>query len=86
MYNAVVYHYFDVGPNLELTRVLARETRVVALEPSEGLFVRELTQLTPRRLRMETVRDALRKTAKPRLCASGQFGTWHAFQGFPMSP
>jgi hypothetical protein len=55
MYNAVIYHYFDVGPHLALTRVLARETRVLALDPSERMFNRELTQLSPTSLRLDTV-------------------------------
>jgi hypothetical protein len=55
MYNGVIYHYFDIGPKLELTRVLARETRVEALDRDNGLYVRELTQLSPTRLRLDTV-------------------------------
>jgi hypothetical protein len=58
MYNAVIYHYFAVGPNLSLTRVLARETRLLALNPQDGLFVRELTQLSPSRLRLDTLNVA----------------------------
>jgi len=54
MYNGVVYHYFDIQPNLALIRVLARETRVRALDPHEGLFVRELTIMSPTRVRMDT--------------------------------
>lgn len=53
-YNAVIYHYFDVGPNLALTRVLARETRVMASDPGKEIFDRELTQLSPTRLRLDT--------------------------------
>jgi hypothetical protein len=51
-YNAVVYHYFRVGPKLELTPVLAVEARVVALKPPDKIFVREFAQLTPTRLRL----------------------------------
>ena len=54
MYNGVIYHYFDIGPQLELTRVLARETRMAALDQKDGLYVRELTQLSPTRLRLDT--------------------------------
>ncbi len=54
MYNAVVYHYFDVRPDLSLTRVLARETRLMALEPDDAIFIRELSQLSPTRLRLDT--------------------------------
>jgi hypothetical protein len=54
MYNAVVYHYFDVGPDLGLTRVLARETRLLALNPEGAIFFRELTLLSANRLRLDT--------------------------------
>ena len=56
MYNAVVYHYFDVGPGLAMTRVLALETRLLALNPEGDIFIRELTQVSPTRLRLETFR------------------------------
>jgi hypothetical protein len=54
LYNAVIYHYFDIGPELALTRVLARETRLAALEPEGAIYIRELTRLTPNRLRLDT--------------------------------
>jgi hypothetical protein len=54
MYNAVIYHYFDVGPDLALTQVLARETRLLALQPEGAVFVRQLTPLIPERLRLDT--------------------------------
>ena len=57
MYNAVIYHYFAVGPHLELTRVLARETNVLAPWPADGRYVREITKLAPRRLRLETFQE-----------------------------
>jgi hypothetical protein len=52
-YNAVIYHYFDVGPNLALTQVLARETRVWDDTRNETLD-RKLTQLSSTRLRLDT--------------------------------
>ncbi len=52
-YNAVIYHYFDVGPNLALTRVLALETRVWD-DPRNEMLDRRLTQLSPTRLRLDT--------------------------------
>jgi hypothetical protein len=54
MYNAVVYHYFDVRPDLGLTRVLAHETRLMALQPDGAIFIRELTPLNPTHLRLDT--------------------------------
>jgi len=54
MYNGVIYHYFDVGPNLALKRVLARETRVLAIDSPDKMFERELTQLSPTHLRLDT--------------------------------
>jgi hypothetical protein len=62
MYNAVIYHYFDIGPNLALTPVLARETRLCAPE-GDGLYVRHLTQLSPTRLRLDTFATTLRHPA-----------------------
>jgi hypothetical protein len=45
MYNAVVYHYFVAGPDLSLTQVLARETRLLSLA-QDRLIVPELTPLS----------------------------------------
>ena len=53
MYNGVIYHYFEVGTDLAFTRVLARETRVLATS-DDGMFVRDLTQLSPTRIRLTT--------------------------------
>ena len=64
VYNGVVYHYFDVGPNLELTRVLALETRVLPLDPRKGLLVRELTQLEPGHLRITMFEQSNRPDAQ----------------------
>jgi len=57
VYNGVVYHYFSVGPRLELTRVLALETRVFTPtdEPDDALYVRKLTRLAPLRLRLDLI-------------------------------
>lgn len=55
VYNGVVYHYFEVGPNLELTRVAARETRVIMFD--RGPFLREFTSLAPTRLRLDIFED-----------------------------
>lgn len=52
--NGVAYHYFDIGPNLALTRVLTLEARMMAYDPPERMFERELTQLSPTRLRLDT--------------------------------
>jgi hypothetical protein len=62
MYNAVIYHYFDVGPNLALTPVLARETRLCALE-GDSLYMRDLTQLSPTSLRLDTFATILKPSA-----------------------
>jgi hypothetical protein len=56
MYNAVIYHYFDIGPKLSMTRVFARETRLLALNPYDGIFVRELRRLSPSHLRLDTLK------------------------------
>lgn len=52
MYNAVVYLYFAVGPDLSLRQVLARETRLI-WNDGDHLIVRELTALSPSRLRLD---------------------------------
>ncbi len=62
MYNAVVYRYFELGQDLALTLVLARETRLLALE-GDGLFVRDLTQLSDTRLRLDTSATSLKDLA-----------------------
>jgi hypothetical protein len=54
MYNAVIYHYFDVGPDLALTRVLARETRVQGLRERDGEYVRELRPHGGNRVKLST--------------------------------
>ena len=53
VYNGVVYHYFDVGPQLELIRVLARETRVVDPTRGDRIYQRELAVLKKSRLRLD---------------------------------
>jgi hypothetical protein len=51
VYNGVVYHYFEVGNDLELTRILAHEASV---DIFDHLYTRELTRLAPNRLRLDT--------------------------------
>jgi len=53
VYNGVVYHYFDIGPNLELVRVLARETRVPDATRKDRLYQRELAVLKKMRVRLD---------------------------------
>ena len=54
MYNGVVYNYFDVGPDLSLTRVLALEKRVLTIGAQEGLIVRTLERSGPNQLRLKS--------------------------------
>jgi len=56
MYNAVVYQYFAIAPDLSLKLVLARETRLA--DDSGNLIIRELTPLSPSRLRLDIYRVA----------------------------
>ena len=58
-YNAVIYHYLDVGPDLALHRVLAHEARVVdeGTFPEEGLITRTIRKTQPNELLLETVRE-----------------------------
>lgn len=51
VYNGVIYHYYEVGPRLELTRILALKA---SADFFDKLHIRELTQLTPTRFRLET--------------------------------
>jgi hypothetical protein len=52
-YNGVIYHYFDIGPRLELTRVLARETRVADPTHVDRQYQRELHVMSKLRLRLD---------------------------------
>jgi hypothetical protein len=54
MYNAVVYNYFEVGPDLSLTRVLAFEPRAYSIGKQEGLIVRTLQSIGPNQQRLES--------------------------------
>jgi hypothetical protein len=54
VYNAVVYNYFDIGPGLALNRVLAIEQKVLGIGPQNGLIIRDLKNLTPTELRLDT--------------------------------
>jgi hypothetical protein len=50
VYNAVVYHYFDIGADLKLTQVLAVEART--LDPFlRKVYLRQLSQVGPDELR-----------------------------------
>lgn len=53
VYNAVVYHYFEIGTGVAMTRVLAVESRAVAIGPHQGRITRELEPLGADRLRLE---------------------------------
>ena len=54
MYNAVVYHYFKINPDLSLLRLLALETRLIDLfsEDKGGTIVRKITKLGPNRIKV----------------------------------
>lgn len=92
-YNGVIYHYFDIGPQMELTHVLARETRVFPPDSSDNLYLRELTRVGTNKLRLD-VYEASAKTVEDRrqlgyvILASGGPGTAfrvagrHALPGF----
>jgi hypothetical protein len=54
VYNAVVYNYFEIGPGLALTRVLAVEKRALAVGPREGAITRDLKLLGQGQLRLDT--------------------------------
>lgn len=89
MYNAVVYHYFDIQPDLAMTRVLALETRVLALDPRQGIFVREIKQLSPTRIRMDTFADANGKRRAQGyviLESAGRGKPFHVVERHPIDP
>jgi len=52
LYNGVIYHYFEVGPQLNLTPVLALETRVADPTDDHFWYVRTLRTLAQNRLRL----------------------------------
>jgi hypothetical protein len=56
MYNAAVYHYFKVGPDMSLHQILAMETRLIDLytEDLGGLIIRRVTKLAPNQVKLET--------------------------------
>lgn len=56
MYNAVVYHYLKVGPDISLHRILALETRLIDMytEDLGGLIIRRVTKLAPNQVKLET--------------------------------
>jgi hypothetical protein len=53
IYNGTVYHYFAMGPDLKLTPLLARETRVLDPTNDSRLYIREITPLGARRLTLD---------------------------------
>jgi hypothetical protein len=56
VYNAAVYRYFDIGPDLKLTNVLALETRVLdPFPPSDGKLMRTLTRIDATHQRIDQV-------------------------------
>ncbi len=54
VYRGVIYHYYDVGPDLELIHVMAVETRFSDRMYNFARFNRELTLLEPGRIRLQT--------------------------------
>jgi hypothetical protein len=50
----VIYNYFDVGPDLSLTRVLALEQRALAIGAQEGVIVRTVERAGPNQLRLKS--------------------------------
>jgi hypothetical protein len=54
LYNAVVYRYFDIAPDLALTNVMALEARTVdPFSNDEAMVLRTMTTLDNRRLRID---------------------------------
>jgi hypothetical protein len=51
VYSGVIYHYFKIGPTLDLARILAHEANVIYFDHT---FVREMTRPTPNRVRLDT--------------------------------
>jgi hypothetical protein len=66
VYNAVVYNYFEVGPNLSLDRILALEERALSIGRHEGLIIRNLHQMGPMELRLDTFLQAAGKGGERR--------------------
>ena len=53
VFRGVIYHYYDVGPDLELVHVMARETRFSDRKYDFARFNRDLTLLEPGRIRLQ---------------------------------
>jgi hypothetical protein len=54
LYNAAVYRYFDIAPDLALTNVMALEARTVdPLSNGEAMVLRTMTTLDARHLRID---------------------------------
>jgi hypothetical protein len=92
VYNAVIYHYFAVGPDLSLIRILALETRLLALDPNDGLFVRELTHVSDFRLRLDTFKVDKKGSSKRTelgyvlLGSSSPDTPFHVLERHPVDP
>ena len=54
MYNAVIYHYYDMGRDLSLKHVLALEARALPLDSTDAIYMREVKQVASRRLMIST--------------------------------
>jgi hypothetical protein len=67
VYNAVIYHYFDIGPQLKLTRILARETRVLGLIDGNIEYTREFRPLSGDQLRLELYETTPKRNKHPKL-------------------
>ena len=54
IYNAVVYRYFDIAPNLALTNIMALEARTLdPLSDDEAMVLRTMTTLDSQHLRID---------------------------------
>ena len=54
MYNAVIYHYFNIGGDLSLKRLLALETRLIDLfsKNESGFIIRTIEKLSPNQIKL----------------------------------
>lgn len=62
MYNAVMYHYFQIGSDLSLRRILARETRLLDLftESDGGVIERSPEFVSPLEVKLTVVLKRMR--------------------------
>ena len=54
VYLGVIYHYYDISPDMELIHVMARETRFSDQMYGHARVKRDLTLLEPGRIKLET--------------------------------